>query len=65
MDAAKGFTGADVKYNTFGAGLLYHINVHVKAFLYYDVVRNEETNVKGFEKDIKDNIFTFRLQYRF
>ncbi len=65
VDAAKGFTAADVKYSTFGAGLLYHINVHVKAFLYYDVVRNEETNVKGFEKDIKDNIFTFRLQYRF
>lgn len=65
VDAAKGFTAADVRYNTLGLGFLYYINVHVKAFLYYDYITNESTNIPGYEKDLKDDIITFRLQYRF
>jgi phosphate-selective porin len=65
VDALRGFTAADIRYNTLGVGFLYYINVHVKAFLYYDFIKNESTNIKGFENDIKDNILTFRLQYRF
>lgn len=65
VDAAKGFTAADVRYNTLGFGFLYYINVHVKAFLYYDHITNEATNIAGYNKDLKDDILTFRLQYRF
>ncbi|HTN47642.1 MAG TPA: hypothetical protein VL098_14930 [Flavipsychrobacter sp.] len=65
VDAAKGFTSADVRYNTFGAGLMWYLNVHVKATLFYDYIKNESTAIKGFESDIRDNIMTLRLQYRF
>lgn len=65
ITAAKGYTAADIKYNTFGAGLVYYLNVHVKATLYYDWVMNESTGIAGFTSDVKDNILTCRLQYRF
>lgn len=65
VDATKGFTAADVRYNTLGLGFLYYINVHVKAFLYYDHITNETTNITGYDKDLKDDVLTFRLQYRF
>jgi len=62
---SKGFTQADVRYNTLGGGFLYYVNVHVKAFFYYEWVSNEKTNVTGYKNDLKDNIFTLRFQYRF
>lgn len=65
LTAAKGFTAADVRYNTAGGGFVYYVNTHVKATVYYDWVMNESTGLAGFTSDIKDNIFTFRLQYRF
>lgn len=65
ITAAKGFTAADVRFNTLGGGLVYSINVHVKATLWYDWIHNESTDIAGFTEDIKDNIFTCRLQYRF
>ncbi len=65
VDPARGFTAADVRYNTAGIGYLYYINAHVKMVLFYDWIMNEETGVTGFKRDIKDNIFTCRFQYRF
>jgi hypothetical protein len=65
ITAAKGFTPADIRYDTYGGGLVYYINAHVKATLYYDVVINEETDLAGYTTDLKDNVFTCRLQYRF
>lgn len=65
ISAAKGFTPADIRYDTYGGGLVYYINAHVKATLYYDVVINEETNIAGYTSDLKDNVLTCRLQYRF
>jgi hypothetical protein len=65
VTAAKGFSAADIRYNTLGGGFVYYINVHVKATFYYDWIMNESTAIKGFTGDIKDNIFTCRLQYRF
>ena len=63
--ATSGYSAADVKYSTAGFGYLYHINSHVKVVFFYDMIMNEETSITGYTKDIKDNIFTCRVQYRF
>lgn len=59
------FHEGDIRYNTFGVGYLYHFNTHLKMVLWYDNIRNEKTQLEEFTSDLKDNIFTFRLQYRF
>ena len=55
----------DVKFNTFGVGYIYFSDSHIKIVLWYDFIKNEKTLIDGFTSDIKDNIFTFRIQYRF
>ncbi len=65
VDPSKGFSIADIRYDTYGGGFVYQINTHVKATVWYDIIKNENTNITGFTQDLKDNIFTFRLQYRF
>lgn len=59
------FTPGDIRYNTLGFGYLHHFNTHLKLVTWYDVIRNENTQLEGFEEDIKDDVFTMRLQYRF
>ncbi|MEJ7626580.1 MAG: porin [Ferruginibacter sp.] len=56
---------ADIKYSTWGFGYLNYINLNLKMVLWYDIVKNEKTSLAGFLNDIKDNVFTFRLQFRF
>lgn len=65
-------TSADLKYSTLGVGLNYRWNSHVKLMAYYDMVTNETSDLlshadplKNFSKDLKDNVFTFRIQYKF
>ena len=65
IDPKKGFTAADIKYNTIGAGLVYMINAHVRSTLYYAMVQNESTLLTGYTGDVKDNVITLRFQYRF
>ena len=60
-----GLTEGDVRYDTFGAGYVYYFDEHMKLTLYYDVVKNESTALAGYTSDVKDNVFTCRLQYRF
>ncbi len=65
LAAAKLGTG-DLKYTTLGLGLVHYWDDNVKFTFYYDSVSNETTKfVKGFESDLKDNVFTFRIQYKF
>ena len=59
------FTSADVKFNTLGIGYTRYMNDHTKLILYYDFVKNESTALPGFLRDIKDNVLTARLQFRF
>ncbi len=61
----KGFGPADIKYVTLGFGYIFYINENLKLLLWYDDVRNEKTNLPGFTEDLKDNVFTCRLQFRF
>lgn len=70
--AGKATTVADLKYSTFGAGYLFHMDDNVKFTLYYEFVTNETVNsiatnaaLVPFKSDVKDNVFTFRIQYRF
>jgi hypothetical protein len=63
--ATKGFTAADVKYSTFSAGFMVYMNAHVKTFIFHDWITNESTSMAGYTTDIKDNVFTLRVQFRF
>jgi hypothetical protein len=65
VNPKNGFSAADIKFNTFGGGFVYMINAHVKATVFYAAVNNETTLVKGYTQDIKDNVLTLRVQYRF
>ena len=55
----------DIKYNTFGAGYIYFADAHLKILVWYDVIKNEITQLDGYTSDIRDNIFTLRVQFRF
>ena len=56
---------ADIKYTTIGLGWIYHWDSNVKITLYYDMVKNENTLVTGYKQDLKDNVITVRVQYKF
>ena len=58
-------TPADIKFSTLGMGYAFYFNPQIKVVLYYDLVKNEITQLPGYTSDLKDNIFTCRLQFRF
>lgn len=58
-------TVADIKFSTLGLGYAYHLNPQTKLILYYDIVKNKSTQMAGNTADLKDDIFTCRLQFRF
>ncbi len=58
-------TEADIRFDTFGGGYVYYFSEHLKVTFWYDLVRNESTSLQGFTSDVKDDVFTCRLQYRF
>jgi hypothetical protein len=63
---SKMFGVADVKYETIGVGLSYRWDSYVKITAYYDNVKNEtSTNLSGYTNDLKDDVFTLRLQVKF
>ena len=64
---------ADIKFNTLGIGWNYRLNSQVKLTAYYEIVKNEKTGLSPVglnrtidtSKDLKDNVFTLRVQYKF
>jgi hypothetical protein len=64
---------ADIKYTTLGIGWNYRFNSQVKFTAYYEIVKNEKTGLSPVglnrtldtSKDLKDNVFTLRVQYKF
>lgn len=56
---------ADIKYSTLGFGYVHYINQSLKLFLWYDHITNESTSLNGYTEDLKDDVFTCRLQFRF
>lgn len=59
------FTAANIKYSTLGLGYINYISDNAKLTLYYAKVWNEKTLLNGFTKDVNDDVFTCRLQFRF
>lgn len=59
------FSAADIKYKTLNIGYNYAVSALVKLSLFYAIVKNETTLLPGYTSDIKDNVFTTRLQFRF
>ena len=57
---------ADLTMSTIGVGGLWQINSALRLMAFYDFNKNEKTNASlTYNKDIKDNVFTLRLQYKF
>lgn len=65
--AAYTATGnTDLAYRTFGFGYFNDLNPNLRLTLYYEVTKNEtSSNLKGYTKDLKDNLLTIRAQYKF
>lgn len=58
-------TIADIRFSTLGVGYVYQLNTQTKLILYHDFVKNEVTQMAGYTYDLKDNVLTFRIQFRF
>lgn len=59
------FNAADIRYDTFGIGYLWYMNDNLRLMLWYDKVTNEKTQLSNYTSDIKDDVITCRVQYRF
>lgn len=63
----------ELAYTTTGLGWIYHWDENVKFVAYYDMVKNEAANadyahsssMKFYTKELVDDVFTFRIQYKF
>lgn len=58
-------TASNIKYSTLSFGYNYYINENLKLMVWYDMVKNESTSLADYASDVKDNVFTCRLQFRF
>lgn len=58
-------SATDIRYSTLGIGYVFYFSEYTKLVLYYDIVKNETTQLPGYSTDLKDNILTCRLQFRF
>ena len=69
--SGSSLTVADIKYSTLGLGLLHHLDENVKFVLYWEIIRNEELtaapsgSLAVYKEDVRDNVVTFRMQYKF
>jgi hypothetical protein len=66
-EVGLGGTGkGDIARHNIGLGYLYRMNNNFRLMAYYDMAFNEKSkNLSGYGSDLKDNIFTVRLQYKF
>ena len=72
LPANTRLSGADIKYTTIGLGWVYHWDSNVKFVLYYDMITNETiaasstvASLAPLKSDLKDDVITFRMQYKF
>ena len=64
--AGTTFKAAELKYTMLGVGYVLNWDENVKFMVYYNIVKNEiTTGIPGYTKDLRDNVLTFRMQYRF
>jgi hypothetical protein len=62
----------DIPFYTLGLGWIFHWDANIKIVAYYEFVKNEKiyqgttnASLKPFTEDLNDDIFTFRIQYKF
>jgi len=67
-------TVADIKYSTLGFGFIHHWDANIRFVLYYEIVKNEKldaakiptaSSLFPYTDDVRDNVLTFRIQYKF
>lgn len=63
-------TVADIRYDQLGFGYNFLMSDNLKFMFFYNIISNESTGdgvngLVGYKKDIKDNILTIRMQYKF
>ena len=63
--AGNNINAANIKYTTLGFGYIYYISENAKLVLWYDKITNEKTALPGYSGNVKDDVFTCRLQFRF
>lgn len=63
--AGTNTTAGDITFKTIGTGLVYYLSKQVKLTAYFDHPVNESTSLNTHSKDLKDDLFTIRAQYRF
>jgi hypothetical protein len=64
-EIGPGLTAADIKYTTLGLGYFFNYDQNWKFLLYYDIVKNDPTHLTNYGSDLKDNVLTVRVQYKF
>lgn len=57
-------TAGDIKFSTLGYGITCSINSRIKLTVYNEHVANKATQLTSYTSDLKDDVFTTRLQYR-
>lgn len=62
--AGNNTTAGDIKFSTLGYGFTYALNDRLKLTAYNEHVKNNGTLLSDYQSDVKDNVFTTRLQYR-
>lgn len=56
---------SNIKFTTYGFGYNSYINDNLKLVFWYEIVKNEKTSLLDYMNEVKDNLFTCRLQFRF
>ena len=57
---------AELKYTMLGLGYNFYINENCKLMVYYNMVKNEASpTITGYTQDLKDDVLTVRMQFRF
>ncbi len=63
--ATSNINAANIKYSTIGFGYIHYFTDNFKILLWYEKIKNEKTQLNGYTTDVRDNIFTCRMQFRF
>jgi hypothetical protein len=64
-DGTVALNAADIKYSTLGLGYYFNYDQNWRFLLYADIVKNDPTKLTGYGTDLKDNVLTIRVQYKF
>lgn len=66
IGSSEGTSKTDLSFNTLGLGVLWKISNAFRLQAFYEINKNETSaHVAGRNEDLKDNVFTLRLQYKF